>query len=127
MVSDHTMHIIDWQGARLGPLAYDVASLLIDPYVDLSAHEREQIYDLYVLLLRGHRPMWLSPFERYFPYIAVQRNLQILGAFSYLSTVHEKGFFKACIPAAVKSLRALLEKIADPPLKPLKEVVGSLM
>jgi NDP-sugar pyrophosphorylase family protein len=29
-------YVIDFQGARLGPLQYDLASLLIDPYVKLS-------------------------------------------------------------------------------------------
>jgi aminoglycoside/choline kinase family phosphotransferase len=126
MISDHKIHIIDWQGARLGPLAYDVASLLIDPYVDLLEHEKEQIYGLYILLLKDYRPIWMNPFKRYFPYVAVQRNLQILGAFSYLSNVQKKPFFKTFIPAAVKSLQTLLERIGDPQLKALKDVVDSL-
>ena len=32
--------ILDWQGARLGPLPYDLASLLIDPYGDLHMNEK---------------------------------------------------------------------------------------
>lgn len=126
MMSGHRISIIDWQGSRLGPLAYDLASLLIDPYVDLHEYERDQIYQLYLLLLKDHQPSWLKPFEKYFPYLAIQRNLQILGAFAYLSKVQKKTYFKAYIPSALKSLRHLLERCNDKPLSTLRELVVSL-
>ncbi len=41
MISGERIGIVDWQAGRLGPIAYDVASLLIDPYSDLpSSMER---------------------------------------------------------------------------------------
>jgi aminoglycoside/choline kinase family phosphotransferase len=126
MVSGSRIGILDWQGGRLGPLAYDLASLLIDPYADLSPHERDHIHSAYVHLLKKHLPGCEGSFQRYFPYIAIQRNLQILGAFSFLSKVRGKTYFEAYIPRALDSLVHLIRDLGDPRLSLLLEVVRSL-
>ena len=126
MVSKERIGILDWQGGRLGPLAYDLASLLIDPYTELSAQERDQIYQHYLLLLKKHQFRLVGPFERHFPYLAIQRNLQILGAFSHLSKVQGKPYFEAYISPALKSLQRLLDELKDPKLSPLKDVLDAL-
>ena len=126
MVSDGKIGIIDWQGGRLGPLPYDLASLIIDPYTALSDHERDKIYHCYLQLLADYRPGWVDPFEKYFPYLAIQRNLQILGAFSYLMKVQGKPYFESYISPALKSLHGLLDDLSDPRLSPLQDLLNSL-
>ena len=126
MISDGKIGILDWQGGRLGPLAYDLASLLIDPYANLSSHEKDQIYNYYLQLLGDYQSGWIDPFQKYFPYLAIQRNLQILGAFSYLTKVLEKPYFEAYIPPALKSLHGLLDELRDPKLSPLMDLLNSL-
>lgn len=126
MVTEQGPGILDWQGARLGPLAYDLASLLIDPYVALSREEQRHIYEYYMDLLRGTLPMEAAPFQRYYPYLALQRNLQILGAFSFLTRSRGKTYFEAYIPRAVGTLRGLLNDIKDPDLGPLKDLADAL-
>jgi aminoglycoside/choline kinase family phosphotransferase len=126
MVSDHGIGILDWQGGRLGPLGYDLASLLMDPYIALPTHERDRLYESYLTLLGARHPQWVGGFQRSFPYLAVQRNLQILGAFSFLSRVRKKAYFEAYIPPAVHSLGNLLIRLHDPALSPLTALVLSL-
>jgi len=126
MVSPRKIGIVDWQGGRLGPLPYDLASLLIDPYTDLSSHEKRLIYESYLLLLKDYKPEWVDPFKKDFPYLAIQRNLQILGAFSFLTKVQKKPYFEKYIPPALKSLLGLLDELEDTKLTPLKDVVISL-
>ncbi len=126
LVSGERIGILDWQGGRLGPLGYDLAGLAIDPYVDLPAAQREGILRLYLDLLGDRHPAWVAPFERSFPYLAILRNLQILGAYGFLATVRGKSWFRAYIPRALASLQKLLEHQADPALAPLLEVVGNL-
>jgi hypothetical protein len=126
MITGKKIGILDWQGGRLGPLAYDLASLLIDPYTKLTGPEKEGIYNTYRELLRRKRPQVLATFERSFPYLAIQRNLQILGAFSFLSRVRGKTYFEDYIPAALQSLRRLLEEVKDENLSRLKNLVSSL-
>ncbi len=126
MVMDQKIGIIDWQGGRFGPLAYDLASLLVDPYVRLSGHQKQKIYNAYIALVKDRNPAWVAPFERDYPYLAIQRNLQILGAFSFLSKVMKKTYFEAYIPHALKSLGSLLEKVSDHGLNPLKRLVSEI-
>ncbi|MGD9034791.1 MAG: phosphotransferase [Desulfobacteraceae bacterium] len=126
MVLGGKIGILDWQGGRLGPLAYDLASLLIDPYTELSSYERDELYQHYLRFLNKYESRLVEPFKKYFPYLAIQRNLQILGAFSFLSNVRGKPYFEEYISPALRSLQHLLEDLKDPQLSPLKDTVNSL-
>ncbi len=118
--------IIDWQGARFGPLAYDFASLVNDPYVDLPGGVRSALYRKYVNLLKSRNPEWAESFERAFPYIAVLRALQVLGAFGFLIRVMGKSYFEAYIPPALRTLKDLVARIQDHELAPFKELLADL-
>lgn len=110
MIKDEAVRIIDFQGGRLGPLGYDLASLLIDPYTGISPELQETLYDEYVYeLLKkvGYDPLALR--EEYH-YLALQRNLQILGAFAFLAGQRNKTYFAAFIKPALLSMRALLAR-----------------
>jgi hypothetical protein len=100
--------VIDFQGGRLGPLGYDLASLLIDPYVALPGAVRDQLLRKYCEVLAGY-PGAAAAFslEGYY-LLAVQRNLQILGAFAFLATVKGKSFFRRYLGPAALGLRELL-------------------
>lgn len=102
------VRIIDFQGARLGPLAYDLASLLIDPYAALPGESRRAILLHYVEAVRAHIPLDLEGFLEGYYCMALQRNLQILGAFSFLSRQKGKSFFKQFIEPAARHLHGLL-------------------
>jgi aminoglycoside/choline kinase family phosphotransferase len=123
MVSGENVGILDWQGGRFGPLEYDFASLIIDPYVNLSSELRLEIYRRSLSLIKAHKPSLVEPFERHFPYLAIQRNLQILGAFAFLTRVRRRRHFKNYIPAALDSLRTLLEQLNEAQFRTLLEVV----
>jgi len=118
--------IVDWQGARVGPLGYDVASLLIDPYPGLDPSVADLLFSRYLGLLGAHDPGRVEPFTACYPYLAVQRNLQMLGAFAYLSKARGKSYFEKYIPPAVASLNRLLGRLGDPSLDALKRVAEGL-
>ncbi|MBW1851078.1 MAG: phosphotransferase, partial [Deltaproteobacteria bacterium] len=126
IISKGNIGIIDWQGGRLGPLGYDLASLIIDPYTNLSPQYRSLVFKSYLRLVREYNTTWIEPFKRYYTYLAIQRNLQILGAFSYLTRIQKKGFFEAYIPAALRGLHELLIQVNDPRLSPLKCIVDDI-
>lgn len=107
MIKNGRPRIIDFQGARLGPPGYDLASLLYDPYARLDRRLREALYQRYISKRRapGFSP---EPFARSYPFLAVCRLMQALGAFGFLTKVKKKPGFKSYIPAALSGLHKIL-------------------
>ena len=96
MIAQDRIGIIDFQAGRLGPVAYDLASLLIDPYVDLPEDLQQALVDDAIRHLGLSAPA-AEGFKAGYGYCALARNLQILGAFGYLSQVKGKTGFAAYI------------------------------
>jgi aminoglycoside/choline kinase family phosphotransferase len=127
MMNEGKVGIVDWQGGRLGPLGYDLASLLIDPYAALADETRGRLYDYYRDRLAEGYPSAASELDRTYPYLALQRNMQILGAFGFLTTVRKKPHFEGYIPQAVRGLNRLLKGMKEGELTPLKVIVEELL
>jgi len=104
MLKEGDCYFIDFQGGRLGPVQYDLASLLIDPYVGLASEEQDHLLDYAVERMAVRRPLDAARFRRGFSACALCRNLQILGAFGFLSMVKGKTQFSRYIPAALQGL-----------------------
>ena len=111
MIKDGAVRIIDFQGGRLGPLGYDLASLLIDPYVSLSPEFQEALFDEYLCELLKWVKYDPLHFREEYMYLSMQRNLQILGAFAFLGKQRNKNFFLQFIPPALISMKTLLRKV----------------
>jgi aminoglycoside/choline kinase family phosphotransferase len=108
MLHDGRIFFIDFQGGRAGPLQYDLASLLIDPYVELPRNAREDLLDYAVEAVSARVSVSPDEFRTCYHYCAICRNLQMLGAFAYLSRVKDKTQFRQYIPAAVRTLSSNL-------------------
>jgi aminoglycoside/choline kinase family phosphotransferase len=109
-IKNGRLRVIDFQGGRLGPLGYDLAALLIDPYVNLSPAWQAELLDHYLDLLQDHLEVDREAFREQYYHLALCRNLQILGAFGYLTRVKGKSQFARYIPAALSSLRCRLQE-----------------
>jgi len=107
-ITSGRLRVIDFQGGRLGPLGYDLASLLIDPYVNLSPTWQRELLDYYLELIKPRVDVDPEAFREQYYHLALCRNLQILGAFGYLTKVKGKDYFARYIPKAVESLRRRL-------------------
>ncbi len=104
LVRKQRLYFIDFQGGRLGPVQYDLASLLIDPYAALPLDSQDQLKAYAVQQLVSKYQVDVEKFNAGFALCAVSRNLQILGAFAFLSRAKGKTHFENYIPGAVKSL-----------------------
>jgi NDP-sugar pyrophosphorylase family protein len=104
MVKNQQVYFIDFQGGRFGPIQYDLASLLIDPYVELSEDVQAQLLAYSADALSEKTAVEPEKFRRCFHYCSLTRNLQILGAFAYLSKIKGKHYFEDYIPAALQTL-----------------------
>ena len=126
MISDKQIRFLDFQGGRRGPLHYDLASLLLDPYVGLSDKLQETLTDYYLKTLSSLIPLDEKQFLSDYPVIALHRNMQILGAFGHLSTVKKRKQFAQYIPTAIKSLKKLVNLAIVAPYEHLRKTVENL-
>jgi len=123
MLCGGEIRIIDFQGGRLGPLGYDLASLLIDPYAQIPEQLQHELLEHYLEHLCRYG-LDDQAFLNGYSSLALQRNLQILGAFAFLSSQKQKIFFRQFILPATFSLQQLLagqERKGYPLLQKLTE------
>lgn len=123
MVKNNRLIFIDYQGARPGPVQYDLASLLRDPYVTLPQDLQRRLYRYAVNQMRRKKTFHADTFDTGYRYCALSRCLQILGAFGYLATVKNKPFFEAFIPAALHSISQTLEDVDQNEFLSLKSLI----
>jgi aminoglycoside/choline kinase family phosphotransferase len=107
--------ILDYQGARIGPPAYDVVSILWDPYYRLEDEMRTKLLDYYIHKVTSQE-LSLSTVKRtvilkekdmrdaLLP-CRLQRHMQALGAYGFLSTVKGKKYFTKHIPEGLRLIR----------------------
>jgi aminoglycoside/choline kinase family phosphotransferase len=113
MVQPGRLRVIDFQDARMGPDTYDLASLLWDAYVDVSADEVESLTTWFM----ERRASPESPnveagarreFRRRLDRMAVQRTLKALGTFGYQASVRANPTYLAYVPRTLGYARTSL-------------------
>jgi aminoglycoside/choline kinase family phosphotransferase len=127
LIWNGVLRIIDFQGGRLGPLGYDVAALLLDPYVALPENFWNELLQFYLSELDSlNIDLDKAVFEREFRLLALLRTMQALGAYSYLYLKKGKVFFKPYISPALTNLKALLSCKDFEKLEHLRLLVADL-
>lgn len=113
---------IDFQSARIGPLQYDLASLLIDPYVGLNDTIKETLLQ-YTMGKLDLDPLQKEAFIKNYQFCCLTRNLQFLGAFGYLSRIKKKNGFEQYIPFAVSLLKNNIIRLNDDNIQKLSKLI----
>jgi aminoglycoside/choline kinase family phosphotransferase len=118
---------IDFQGMRPGLAQYDLASLLCDPYVTISPEERSHLLSYYKTIQSESGIASSEEFNRIFWQCAVQRLMQALGAYGFLSIHRGKPAFRAHVAPAMIRLREALSSLhPDDRLEELAAVLKNL-
>ncbi len=107
--------LIDFQGARLGPVYYDLAALINDPYTEIPLTLRQELQDFYFEQLQSVNPTGTTlpdptTFAYNFALFSLIRTLQTLGAFGYLTRCG-KSHFAEYIRPALTNLDLYLEQL----------------
>jgi len=107
---DSEIGFVDFQGARRGTMFYDIASLLWDPYVSLP---EEMVQDFFDDWYNGYAQCKES-FDKeeawtLFLQASLQRLMQALGAFCFLSTEKKIASFEKHIEPGKKRLLRVFE------------------
>ena len=118
--------LIDFQGMRAGLPQYDLASLLLDPYVNLSIDEQQHLLEFYRRIASDH-PSISNPhaFTRIYDLCAAQRLMQALGAYGFLGHQRQRDDFLVHIPVAMPRLLSVLARI--PELAQLATIIQDLI
>ncbi|MGB5158779.1 sugar phosphate nucleotidyltransferase [Desulfobacterium sp. N47] len=127
MIKNDGIYFIDFQGGRIGPLQYDLASLLNDPYVDLPYTIRKELAEYCFRKLSVIAGTDKIKFYDGFKYCSLTRNLQILGAFGFLSKIKGKIFFEKYIPAALISLKENFKLLDEKEFPGIKSLIDNIL
>lgn len=124
-LKDGFVRIVDFQSAHRGMLTYDLASLLRDSYVSLPKEMRDDLISFYYSSLREKVDVYkdFKVFRKVYVLSSIQRNMQALGAFAFLSEERGKNWFLKAIPQGLKYLREGLNEIDE--FTNLKKIVNS--
>ena len=109
MLVNGAIKFVDFQGARLGPPAYDLASLLYDPYLDVVNDEQiNHLFACYSTLQNS-----VSTDRHAFDLCAAQRLMQALGAYGNLSIHQGKTRYRQFVPVALERLCRVLHRLPE--------------
>ena len=109
------MSLIDYQGCRLGPAEYDLASFLWQASAHYGAALRETLIDTYIQAASDIRPTDSVTLRQRLRLMVFFRLMQVLGAYGYRGMHQRKAHFLNSIPAALNNLRdTLTTGIAEP-------------
>ncbi len=114
MIRNEEVLLIDFQGMRFGNPFYDLGSLLLDPYVEISQDKRIKLLSYYYSLVK--KEMDWKVFEENFWLASAQRLMQALGAYCFLGLKKGLKVYIKYIPAALENLYLVTSMISYLPL-----------
>jgi aminoglycoside/choline kinase family phosphotransferase len=116
VLPDDSLATIDFQDALVGPLCYDLVSLLKDCYVCWPDQQvRRWALDYREQLMALDRPAGADPqqFLRWFDWIGLQRHLKVLGNFSRLALRDGKDSYLQDIPLVLHYVQEVLARYEE--------------
>ena len=94
--------VIDYQDAVIGPITYDLVSLLKDCYIEWPREKVELWLELYLARITPARLIDRDTLIRWFDLMGVQRHLKVLGIFARLNYRDGKSQYINDLPLTLK-------------------------
>ena len=109
VLNDQSLGIIDFQDAVIGPITYDLVSLLRDCYISWPDERIEGwIEDYYQMLTHANKLDVTYPqFKRWFDWMGMQRHLKAIGIFARLHLRDHKSGYLQDIPRTLNYVLAV--------------------
>jgi len=129
MILSGEIHFIDYQGARMGPPAYDIVSLVFDPYCELPDALEGELCRYYVAAFSKASGYDASILSDSLIYCGLQRHMQALGAYGFLSRIKGKTWFEQHIARGVRLLKRETDRVDEeyPVLSDLVDSIAKLV
>lgn len=116
--------VIDYQDAVLGPVTYDLVSLLKDCYITWDDGLVEDMLESFFTRIKSNSINSISDFRYWFDITGVQRHIKAIGIFSRLNYRDNKDGYLNDIPRTYAYVDKVLNKYKD--LSNLNEIFNSL-
>ena len=117
LMNNQQLAVIDFQDAVLGPLAYDLASLLRDCYLCIEEPQLDALIDYYLERHNSQNlripPVEKRQFIRWFDLVGMQRHLKVLGLFIRLGVEENKTAYLQEIPRVFNYLLVAAQKYPE--------------
>ncbi|WP_205422744.1 aminoglycoside phosphotransferase family protein [Seongchinamella sediminis] len=113
---DGALALIDFQDAVVGPVTYDLVSLLRDCYIRWQPAQVEAWALSYLELLQQRGTLVdidKSRFLRWFDLMGLQRHLKVLGTFARLNIRDDKPAYLDDLPLVISYVVEMLQKYRD--------------
>ncbi len=123
VTSDDSPGVIDYQDAMLGPVTYDLVSLLRDCYIEWPNDQVETwVLDFKELLEQSNSLVNVSneTFIEWFDYMGLQRHIKVLGIFARLNHRDGKSNYLNDLPLTLNYMMRVTQKYED--TRPLFEL-----
>jgi aminoglycoside/choline kinase family phosphotransferase len=115
MILENKPYFIDFQGAKSGPLAYDVASLLFQAKAELSPEIREELLFHYLeVLSKLDSKINTDLFLKHYYGFVLMRLLQVLGSYGFRGLFEGRKHFLESIPYGLKNLKWWMDSVTLP-------------
>lgn len=101
LVNPTELGVVDFQGAMIGPISYDLLSLLRDCYIDWPLYQVEHWVNDYYKQARQLGLIDNKSFEDFlddFYLLSIQRHLKAIGTFARLHQDEQKSMYLKAIP-----------------------------
>ena len=116
--------IIDYQDAVIGPITYDLVSLLKDCYVTWDDGLIEDLLESFFTRIKSNSINNISDFRYWFDMTGLQRHIKAIGIFSRLNYRDNKHNYLQDIPRTYLYIEKTLKKYKD--LSNLNEIFSDL-
>lgn len=121
LVNDKKPGIIDFQDAMIGPITYDVVSLLRDAYIDWPAEKVSQWAESFYKRIKGRHDFSHDAFIQAFDYMGIQRHLKAVFIFARKFLRDDVDTYLKDIPRTLNYVRIISAQY--PALKDLHELL----
>ena len=116
--------VIDYQDAVLGPVTYDLVSLLKDCYITWDDGLIEDMLESFFTRIKSNSINSISDFRYWFDITGLQRHIKAIGIFSRLNYRDNKDGYLKDIPRTYAYVDKVLNKYKD--LSNLNEIFNNL-
>lgn len=107
LMHEGKLYLIDYQDARLGPMTYDLVSILLDPYAPTDDLNHDSLLDAFCEERHIHRNFG---FTQEWQAMAIQRLLKACGTYAFQAGVKGNLSFESYLNPTLQRVSRLMEQ-----------------